>query len=134
MVTLRRLVATLLLAIFGLPVLLSSLATGQGTEAGLPACCRRTGQHHCAMSMGQHSAADNATANHAWKEQVAQCPYCPACPALGTHVDLLFPQAATLAFGHEFGLAATVRRAEGCRRIAREKARGKRGPPSPHFA
>ncbi len=130
MVTLRRFVAMLLLAVFGLPVALSSLAVGQGTEAGLPACCRRTGSHHCAMSFGERSAAGKAAVYPGWKAPVVQCPYGPAGPALSAHAYPLLPAAVSVPFGHVSGPAAIVRRAECSRRLANERARGKRGPPS----
>jgi hypothetical protein len=45
----RRLLSILLLAAFTLPLVAPLLALAQDPDAGLPACCRRHGQHHCAM-------------------------------------------------------------------------------------
>ncbi len=45
----RRLLSILLLAAFALPFVAPGLALAQDSDAGLPACCRRHGQHHCAM-------------------------------------------------------------------------------------
>ncbi|HEY4008796.1 MAG TPA: hypothetical protein VGM11_01500 [Acidobacteriaceae bacterium] len=45
----RRLLSILLLAAFALPLVAPALALAQDPDAGLPACCRRHGHHHCAM-------------------------------------------------------------------------------------
>ena len=135
MVTLRRYVAMLLLAVFGLPIVLSSVALGQDPEAGLPACCRRTGTHHCGMSLGERTGhAEAALQERVWKAPIERCPYCPASPAVSVHLDVLSPGAMPAGFGFAHGPAALIRRAECSRRIARERARHKRGPPSVSLA
>src|SRR5579875_4141167 len=45
----RRLLAILLLAAFALTVVAPAFALGEDSDASLPACCRRHGQHHCGM-------------------------------------------------------------------------------------
>ncbi|HEV2576214.1 MAG TPA: hypothetical protein VGU25_03280 [Acidobacteriaceae bacterium] len=45
----RRLLSILLLAAFALPLVAPLIALAQDPDAALPACCRRHGQHHCAM-------------------------------------------------------------------------------------
>jgi hypothetical protein len=45
----RRLLSILLLAAFTLPLVAPLLAFAQDPDAGLPACCRRHGQHRCTM-------------------------------------------------------------------------------------
>lgn len=51
----RRLVSILLLLLLSmpaaLPVLAGTVRVSAGDDASLPACCRRDGAHHCAMSM-----------------------------------------------------------------------------------
>ena len=44
----RRVTASLLLAVFGLP--LAAFLGPAAAGAALPACCRRDGKHHCAMN------------------------------------------------------------------------------------
>ena len=58
----RRVLAILLLAAFGLPVVAPLLASGQDLEQSLPACCRRHGAHHC-MIGATHSNAPSVSAN-----------------------------------------------------------------------
>jgi hypothetical protein len=45
----RRLLSILLLAAIALSLVAPVLAFSQDPDAGLPACCRRHGQHHCTM-------------------------------------------------------------------------------------
>jgi len=83
----RRLLSTLLLAIFGLSPAISALPadalasgwasewisgwTGKVDQSRLPACCRRNGKHHCAMGAMAHSGGETAvTAND-------PCPFAP---------------------------------------------------------
>lgn len=56
----RRLLSFVLLAAMGLPLLAPLLALAQDSGAGLPACCRRHGAHHCAMAAGEQSRADQS--------------------------------------------------------------------------
>lgn len=135
MVMLRKVIAILLLAIFGLPLLLSSAALGQGAEAGLPACCRRTGAHHCAMTMSERGLSANPTEASTGSGEIRlrrlaeRCPYCPTTPVTAHADPLSEPEQARLlaaAFGSQ---AAVVAQTESRWRIARDRSRQKRGPP-----
>jgi hypothetical protein len=53
----RRLLSILLLAAFALPLFAPGLALAQDPDAGLPACCRRHGQHHCTMLRAQRDSS-----------------------------------------------------------------------------
>jgi hypothetical protein len=117
----RRLLALLLLASFGLPVAASALALGQSPDTRLPACCRRNGAHHCAMQMAVPNGAPAIT---------AVCPHFPqpsATSPSNTSSALAPPAQTTLL--HLVALTAT-RQADTQRRISRERSRHKRGPPS----
>lgn len=120
----------LLLAVFGLPLVSSSLALGQDPEAGLPACCRRSGQHHCAMTMAARAQMAASTSDeHRWERPVEQCPYCPARVAAAHFDPSVVPlHADVLRYAH--GPAARVWNAECRRRVSRDGARQKRGPPA----
>lgn len=133
---LRRLLSILLLAVFGLPFVAPLLALGQGADAGLPACCRRSGAHHCAMSMGEReqlassNGASSDSKGHRWKAPSERCPYCPASVADFSSHDAFVPSGEQAygvdSFSHPTGAVQT----ESKRRIARDRSRQKRGPPS----
>jgi hypothetical protein len=58
----RRILAIALLIAFGSPFVLPLLASTADSQAGLPACCRRNGAHHCS---GMTLAATGGPAAHA---------------------------------------------------------------------
>lgn len=125
----RKLLSIVLLVVFGLPLILPLLASGQDTEAGLPACCRRNGKHHCMMSMNERAklATDNSPQLRAPAEK---CPYNPSVLAPTHPNSLAEPSLASAIFGglvsHPTGFAQT----EALRRISRDRSNQKRGPPS----
>lgn len=59
-----------------------------------------------------------------------KCPCCPAVLSLGSMTNLLTPPSAPMLFAALQGQAAIVAQAEVSQRIAHDRARGKRGPPS----
>ena len=127
----RKLLSILLLAVFGLPIFATLLASGQSVDAGLPACCRRNGAHHCAMRMaeaGQQGSGDSQEPR--WKTPAERCPFCPASIVSAQHHDAasLPPERTMLraSFSHPTGVVQT----ESKRRMARDRSRQKRGPPT----
>lgn len=123
----RRLLSLVLLAAFGLPIVAPMLALGQDPDAGLPACCRRHGQHHCAMLAAQNHASTAPSLS-------ARCPFFPqstVAPVTGAHLIVFHPPQLTTPFA---AALVPVARAETHRRLARDCARHKRGPPSPLLA
>ena len=59
---LRRMLAITLLIAFGSPLVLPLFAATADPQAGLPACCRMHGAHHCTMLM---PGANTSPAFHA---------------------------------------------------------------------
>ena len=46
----RRTLASLLLALFGISLTMPMVLAGESAEAKLPACCRKDGKHACGMN------------------------------------------------------------------------------------
>ena len=92
----KRILSTLLILIFGLGPLAEALPAG--AESSLPACCRRHGAHHCAMSAVKTPIAPEAAPGAA---HVLTAPlHCPCFPAYAgaftTQVSAMVAAAACL--------------------------------------
>jgi hypothetical protein len=70
----RRALALFLLSLFSFPLIAPILAAE--SRPGLPACCRRDGKHHCALTDRQDSPAGPSAR--------ATLPKCPQYPQGGT--------------------------------------------------
>jgi hypothetical protein len=118
----RRTLAMLLVLVFSLPLVAPAfVSTAKASE--LPACCRRNGAHHCAMS-------DVSVAVPAHDRTISSnCPYWPA-----GHLRLMMPHAVAtqpaVVARHAAHPAEVVREAEAGYRISFERTRQKRGPPA----
>jgi hypothetical protein len=116
----RRLLSILLLAAFALPLVAPLLA--QDPDAGLPACCRRQGQHHCGMlDAGRDGSAHRL---------VAVCPAWPqrAVPSpVGSHH--LVARASSAAVSPPISVPVPPQ-FHAAHLKTRERLHPKRGPPS----
>ncbi len=70
--TVRRLLALMLLAVFGLPFATTLLAMSPKRGGDTPLCCRRAGRHHCA-GMDEHGTAQGSDTN--LSAPAGACPY-----------------------------------------------------------
>jgi len=118
----RRVASAFLLLAFSLPLVAPALASAPD-ESQLPACCRRNGKHHCAMSMAMGSVSSR------YRTVSEKCPFSPYA-----HAPLMVPHAFAssappTAIGPAAGPSAIVREAESGYRISADRARHKRGPP-----
>ena len=118
----RRAFAVMLVLGFSLPLIAPALASAPA-ESQLPACCRRNGKHHCAMSMQMGNIPSS------FRVVSEKCPYSPFA-----HTPLLQPQPfssvnAPAASRPAAGPATIVRAAEAGYRISADRARHTRGPP-----
>ena len=122
----RRLLSLGLLLLFSLPLIAPVLALATGSEANLPACCRRNGAHHCAMKDHPSQSSIDGT-------NLSSIPqHCPAYPAVITpirHGDLSFPTA-SLIFAEIVSHPAIKLQTEARARVALDLSRQKRGPPT----
>ncbi|HEX5285239.1 MAG TPA: hypothetical protein VFW30_14040 [Bryocella sp.] len=118
----RRLLSILLLAAFALPLVAPALALAQDPDAGLPVCCRRHGQHRCAM-------LNRETDPHA-HQFVAVCPAWPqrAVPALAAF-HLFFGRISPSGVSLDKPVISSARRDTHPLHIS-ERLHPKRGPPA----
>lgn len=124
---LRKLVAITLLAIFGLPFAQSLFALTPKSDTNLPACCRRSGKHHCMMSMAERAQSlDNKPRFEAPKDK---CPYAPATVAVSHHPTDGVATASVI-FAELVSHPSVRAQTESKRRIAQDRSRSKRGPPT----
>lgn len=125
MTTVRKLITITLLAVLTLPLLPSLLGLSSANDAGIPACCRGNGMHHC-MRRASRDAGDAAHATVS-----AQCPYQRGAATVVTahdHSFLLPGRMPAVAYQREVALRFVVRQSDPrgpCTRADRQ-----RGPPS----
>jgi len=122
----RRVLATLLVSVFSFSLIGPALVAGGNSD--LPACCRRGGQHHCAMM--DMDSAPAPSSGPAVKANTPKCPYFPKGGALLPHSG-----AALLAASQSVSLASPGRlaihsRAEAGYHLSSSRSHQKRGPPS----
>ena len=123
----RRFFSILLLAVFGLPLVSPLFALGKNAEAGLPACCRKDGKHHCMMSMSERAKLPQDDPQ--WSAPTERCPYYPQA-TIASHKDLFTPSASDAVFASLVNHPSGVAQTESKRRISRDRSRQKRGPPT----
>jgi hypothetical protein len=125
---LRKFIAITLLAFFGVPVASSLFALMPKTEANLPACCRRNGQHHCVVSMAKGSGFSSD--KPAFASPPERCPFAPSHLVIVPSQDFIgvLPGSAFFAglVSHPAVYAQTLAKW----RINRERSNQKRGPPT----
>jgi len=115
----RRILAGLLLAVFSFPLIAPVLLAYEASS--LPACCRRLGEHHCALADFAHQRA-------AYIQE--RCPHFPPGAALAASQtgDLTRAQAV---FGAVVRHPAAHAQTEAHYRVSFSRAYQKRGPPAP---
>ena len=122
----RRFLSISLLLLFTLP-LVAPLFAASMAEADLPACCRRTGKHHCAMAaIAQESS--NATAKTKIARVRDRCPYNPTSPVI-VNLPFVPDDIRTAIFAGVLSQPACHAQTEVCPRTSRDRSHQKRGPP-----
>ena len=115
----QRVCATLLLALFGFPLILAAIRVE--SEAKLPSCCRREGKHHCGMANRQE------TSGAAVREKCSNYPGVSALPAF-SNTSLL--NATQIFFASMVKHPAVHSQTEALQRISFSRSSQKRGPPA----
>ena len=119
----RRGLSILLVFLFGLGPLAATLEASD--ESLLPACCRRHGDHHCAMSARALAQADPSPAFSA----SSRCPRFPGYTAANTtpgHALAAGAVSLPVLLAHSHALAAAPPSAQ----LRRFRIHAVRGPPS----
>ena len=123
----RRLLTILLLAVFSLPLITPLLALGAAGDLSLPACCRRSGKHHCMMAAA--NTGESSQHSHTLTTIPEKCPYAPGLLA-ATHPDVLSVPSNHVLIAAVISQTSGVAQTESKWRISRDRSRQKRGPPS----
>ena len=121
----RRALSFVLLLLFSLPLISPLLALTANSDLNLPACCRRNGAHRCFKTMNPGAATAGT--------QLSAIPKpCPSYPAVVTslrHIDLSSPKT-SLIFAEIVSHPTLKLQTEARARVALDRARQMRGPPS----
>jgi hypothetical protein len=124
----RRLSSILLFAAMLLPQATAVLLSGAPSDAGLPACCRRNGKHHCSMSAEARAKMSQMTSEKRFGAPLEKCPMQQKALAAVHHEQSVVgaADATSVALLQEPSAAS---QAECLRRISFDRSRQKRGPP-----
>lgn len=115
----RRIPAILLLGLFSFSLIEPALVAGDDSK--LPACCRRDGQHHCAMT-GESSAGGAVVQ--------ALCAAFPKTGATPAYAKLAGIRPEQWIFGQSVGHPAGYVQTQALFHVSFSRARQKRGPPA----
>jgi hypothetical protein len=122
----RRVLSFVLLLLFSLPLISPLLALTAGSDANLPACCRRNGAHHCTRVT---HPADPSAPGISLSAIPQHCPAYPAVVTSARHGDLSL-HAASLIFAGIISHPAVKPQTQARARVALDISRQKRGPPT----
>jgi hypothetical protein len=127
---LRRLLSILLFWATLFPTIAPALSTGAMGQSTLPACCRRGGKHHCMMSPEMRALMlreqDGSTRVGTPPEQ---CPY-RQHSLVASHLQVFTTGAAATHAAFLLREPSVATQAECLRRIAFDRSRQQRGPPT----
>jgi len=119
----RRSLAILLAVVFSWMLVLPAFASL--TKSSLPACCRKSGQHHC-MLQGWQSSRSTLT----FSAIKAKCPYCPQALSVAGQAQLGSPSTGAAIFAGLVRHPALSPQTEAAARISFYRSNQNRGPPS----
>ena len=122
----RRFLGIALLLLFSLPLISPLLALSAGSDANLPACCRRNGAHHCKQLM---RSTGSSAPGVSLSPMPQRCPEYPAAVTLTHHGDLSIHNA-SLIFAEIVSHPAVKTQTQARARVALDRSRRKRGPPT----
>jgi len=116
--------AILLMALFSFS-LISPALFASAEDPTLPACCRRAGKHHCAMTVGQSDQTSRPSV------QAGRCPFFPNAKGAPASRTVSLPGMSQAVFAELVRHPASRPQAEALCRITYSRFGQKRGPPAP---
>ena len=123
----RRTLSIFFVLLFGLGPLAASLGAEEDTR--LPACCRRLGTHHCAMSMRMAAMIAEAASSKPIIMAPASCPHFPGYTvATASAPQALAASPVSLPF--LLGLSHSPAAGRAAARLSQIRTRASRGPPA----
>ncbi|MGA2135499.1 MAG: hypothetical protein ABSH50_24685 [Bryobacteraceae bacterium] len=123
----RRLLATLLVSVFSFSLIAPALIADANSD--LPACCRRGGQHHCAM-VDMDADAASQPSGPGLTAHAEKCPYFPKGGAVLPHADAAPTLDCRMAVSVGLSQLTVQAPADTAYRISASRSHQKRGPPS----
>jgi len=118
----RRILAIALLAIFSFSLIAPGVyASDAGSK--LPACCRRDGNHHCALAESQTGSSSGPAL------QASKCPMFPGCLAVPVQAAVGLANCSRFIFAAVISHPASHPQIEALYRMSFSRAGQKRGPP-----
>ena len=124
MIPMRRIFALLLMALFSFS-LISPAVFAQDADSKLPACCRLSGKHHCAMTASRSESSSGPAL------QTGRCSFFPAAQAVPATRTVSLPGTSQSIFTRLASNPASRPQTEALCRISYSRAGQKRGPPTP---
>ncbi|HLW75944.1 MAG TPA: hypothetical protein VKS01_03145 [Bryobacteraceae bacterium] len=123
----RRALASFVLALFGFPLIAPMVL--DGSAANLPACCRREGKHHCAMSVSAMSA-DLPAPGAAFQAIAPRCNAFPGAASTTASAPFAILRDSARIFAALVSHPSIQFQTEARYRISFDRSSQKRGPPA----
>lgn len=117
----RRSIAIALTMLFGWLLLVPAFAAAG--ESIVPACCRRSGKHHCMSRMNSNPAESVVVSVN------DKCPCVPQA-TVASHVEFSAPATGRAIYAGLVGHPAVSPQTEAGYRVSHFRSRQKRGPPA----
>jgi hypothetical protein len=96
-------------------------------DSGLPACCRRTGAHHCTKNAEDDQNSSSGTVVKAIRHA---CPSFPGATTLTDHSKTALPKDSQAIFATLLSHPAVQAQTEARYRVSFSRSHQKRGPPT----
>ena len=124
-IRMRRILASLLPVLLSFPLIAPLILAN--ADSNLPTCCRRNGQHHCAMpSMGVDAPSSGSSIHSG----VSRCSFYPGAASTQCESKVAPLKAAPAIFASLISHPVVQTQTEARYRVSFSRSRHKRGPPA----